>query len=372
MKFTVDKDVFQSNIRFLNKITKNFDFNNIADSLLFKLKDDKLIIQAMNDLSAAKTTIPMNKEFLNTEFLVDANKFYKVIRFASQDTLMFELDAEDTQKGEGHLIFRGKSTVKFPLKPLFQYPTYNKENLYYTPVDKEFIEDLDIAKEFIHKKATNYLSGININSNTIISSNKIVVMLIKHKYNFDKYHFDSLTIPSDTTSIIKALDDPEISFSSSFYVKGKIKDCKVETYHNVINDDYPADLILQKTHKWGNEKDKHKVVFRLDDLKVINKKINSVNSKDDMPVKLEVKEGKITFKYRENKFTFQQTIEAETETPLVTKMRCARIDNLVSLASFYGQNKISLFFKKEDTSEHFIFKDKFLYVAELQELTIKE
>lgn len=368
MKFKINATKLKSNLKLINKITKSFDFNNIADSILFKLEGKTLTLRARNDLSSARIQIDMDKEFMKTKFLIDANKLYKIVKFSSQDELHFELQSEDTQEGKGHLVFKGNSVVKFPLKPLLQYPDFPDIETNYIPVDDDFIKDLNNVKDFVHKKATNYLSGVNINSKTLISTDKIVVMLMKHHYDFE----NDVTISPDIPSLLRKIDNPEVSVKKNFCVRGTIKDCKIETVHSVINDDFPVDLVLEEARKWGSEDDKKKVVIDKEDFKQINRKVKSITGRGDEEIKMDINPNKITFKYREKGFSFQQTIPAEVNHSMLIKTRCKRISEMLTLAIQYDAEDITFFVRKSPDKKYLVMKDNFMYVAELMKLEIKE
>lgn len=367
MKFKVNAKSFKANLKLINAITKSFDFNNIADSILFRLKNNTLTLRAMNDLSSVRAqTAIEDKNFKETEFLVNANKLYKIIKFSDEDELQFELKSEDTHEGKGHLIFHGNSKVEFPLKPLMQYPNFPNYFGNYVSVNEDFIDNLSTMTNFVHKKATNYLSGINVNSNTLISTDKVVVMLMKHNYNFA----NNVTISTDIPSVIKRIDNPKISTEDTmFRATGTIEGWKVETAHSVINDDFPTDLVLNTAKEWGTEEDKHRLKFDLFDLQKINRKVKSITGKGDEEIKIEVKPEKTVFKYRENQFSFQQTIPCESEATMTIKTRCKRLNDIVTLANKAEIDDIVLFIHADKTDK-LIFKDNFMYVAELMDLTI--
>lgn len=341
MKFKLKTINVKKAMNLFKHITTNFDFNNISDNVFFEIKDGNLFLRATNELIHAKVIFNLLSEnkLLDTKFLVPATELINVIRFADSKYIKFNLQAEDSKEGIGKLIIKGKSKASLPLKSLFQFPKFPNINENFQTVENEenFKQKLNLLSQFTDKEATNYLSGINYNPNTLIANKKISSLMFKNELNLE----DDFILSTDILKTFKMINNINISKDKFFNIKGKIEQIDAIISYKLINDEYPVKRINKAKKQWLNAEYKP-INITINNLSIITSKLKHLINQNKDNITMNVSNNKITFKYEHNNFKFERHIEETNSINLNIKLAYKRLEELLSISKAFNKKEINI------------------------------
>lgn len=361
MEFKVKKDNIKSIMNLFNKVTTNFDFNNVSDNILFKIKNNRLILRATNDLTSAKAIFDdiSEKSLIDVRFLVSAKELINFIKFSDSEFINFNLKAKEAEEGKGILIIKGKSKAKLPLKNLLQFPKFPEISEDFNNIMNRdnFINKLDILSKFTDQNASNYLSGINYNQETMIANRKISSIIFKHDIDME----DKFIISTDIVDTIKKLNTISISKDKFFNVRGVMNDVGVVLSYRLINDEYPVERINKAKERWLNSEYSN-LNISYDNISTIHKKLNHMINNDKDELNINVSEDSIKFFYEHNNFSFERRVEEDNDINVKLKIHYKRIEEIVNLINTFPSDIINIRLLKED--DLMIIKgEKYLYIG---------
>lgn len=364
MKFRIPTNQAKKVLGLLNKITARFDFNNIADNILFEIKGDKLIIRATNELAHAKAEFIgiSDTKLLDTRFLVPANELINVIKFATSDEIKFTLDAINAEEGKGKLIIEEESKAVIPLKGLTQFPRFPETNAEFKPVPDEdtFINKLSLLSKFTDNEATNYLSGISYNKDTMIANKKISSLIFKNDIELNT----DIILPTDILKTIKQLSNLKINSNDFFNAVGKLEDVKVTMSYHLINDEYPIDRIDKAIKKWLNQ-EYTPIHLSLSHLYDIKRRLNHLITQQEDNIRMTVLPDEITVEYEYNNFSFERSIQEDNKEPLKMKMAYNRLEEIYEVSDAFDKESIDI--RLLPSNILFIKEDEYLYMGGILE-----
>lgn len=367
MKFKVNKKSLKSIMSLFNKVTTNFDFNNVSDNILFKVENNRLTLRATNDLTSAKAIFNSisEKNLLDVKFLISAKELINFVKFSDSEIIKFNLKAKDAEKGKGVLLIKGKSKAKLPLKNLLQFPKFPEvsEDFYNITDRDKFINKLDILSKFTDKNASNYLSGINYNTKTMIANRKISSIIFDHDIDME----GQFIISTDIVNTLKKLNTISISKDKFFNVKGVMKDVGIVLSYRLINDEYPVSRINNAKNRWLNSK-YTSLSITSDNLSTVHKKLNHMINNDKDKLDVTIYEDSIKFFYEHNNFSFERSVKESNDITLNIKIHYKRIEEIVNLVNTFNTDEIKIRLIKENDLM-LIKGEEYIYVGGVLEVT---